>query len=366
RRALPAPVVSSGVGGRGPRDAREEILCGLFAEVLGLDSVGVDDGFFELGGHSLLAARLVSRVRAVTDRTVTIAQIFATQTPAGIAEHLGAGERATVGVEESLSVVLPLRSTGTRPPLFCVHPAAGISWVYASCLRYLPEDQPLYGLQARGLIQPDGLPRTMAEMVADYVRQIRVVQPSGPYRLLGWSFGGVAAHCIANQLQSEGETVDFLALLDAYPPRPSGCDPAEPSASETLRDLLDSLGYDPVDPAEHESMAAFVQRLKGAAGPLVDLSASQLRAVADVFATNVRLQREADLRPFDGDIQLLVAENGSAVGHVPEEWRPFVTGRIHSKPIPCRHGEMLGPAAMRLIGPYVADTLQHPEIWRTT
>src|SRR6185312_2111532 len=93
----------------------------------------------------------------------------------------------------------------------------GFSWPYSKLIRHIPADHPIYGLQARNLTQRARRPRSIDEMAEDYVSLIRKIQPSGPYNLLGWSFGGLVAHAVATQLQESGEQVALLALLDSYP-----------------------------------------------------------------------------------------------------------------------------------------------------
>src|SRR5262249_4771405 len=116
-----------------------------------------------------------------------------------------------------LEALLPIKLNGSRPPLFCIHHAGGFSWPYARLIPHIPADRPIYGLQAHGLLEPDRLADSLEEGAADYLPVLRDVQPSGPYALLGWSFGGLVAHSIATRLQEAGEEVALLALLDSYP-----------------------------------------------------------------------------------------------------------------------------------------------------
>src|SRR5207249_9809893 len=140
------------------------------------------------GGHSLLATRLVSRIRASLGLELAIRSLFEAPTVAELAEQLDLSTN-----QKSLDVVLPLRPSGSLPPLFCIHPAGGLSWCYSGLLQHIRADYPIYGLQSRSFNQPEIVPRTLQEMVADYLDRIRAIQPAGPYHLLGWSFVGIVA-----------------------------------------------------------------------------------------------------------------------------------------------------------------------------
>ena len=146
RKALPAPEFIASSSSRGPRTPQEEMLCDLFTEVLSVPQIGIDDGFFDLGGHSLLAVQLMSRMKEALGVELNIGTLFAAPTVAGLAERLEMGNG-----QSALDVLLPLRASGDRLPLFCVHPAGGLSWCYAGLMKSLGKDYPIYGVQARGI-----------------------------------------------------------------------------------------------------------------------------------------------------------------------------------------------------------------------
>ncbi|SDI36629.1 amino acid adenylation domain-containing protein [Actinokineospora alba] len=329
RRALPAPEVDP-TSARAPHTSGEALMCALFAETLGVPAVGADDDFFDLGGHSLLAIGLIKRIGADLGVELNIRAVFEAPTPAALAGRLG---RATEG-DGALDVLLPLRAKGDRPPLFCVHPAAGVGWVYAGLLRGLGHDQPVYALQDPGLTGASAA--SVDELAAVYLAKLREVQPSGPYHLLGWSFGGNVAHAMACALDAAGEKVPTLALLDAYPS--TGDEPG----GDALAGLLSSLGVDPgTSPLDlTQAMAA----LRAAGSPLATLGDDALEAMTRVFAHNAGLRRTHRPTPFDGDALFFEATRDKPADMPgPSAWSPHFTGRIDVHPVDCEHGSMTRP-----------------------
>ncbi|MGA4837498.1 amino acid adenylation domain-containing protein [Streptomyces sp. G45] len=350
RRALPAPDLPAPGEGRGPRTAQEKALCELFAETLGLPRVGAEDSFFALGGHSLLAARLVSRARTSLGVDLRIQDVFDAPTVAALAAGLqpGAGPAAPTGL-------LPLRAAGRSAPLFAVHPGAGIGWVYTALLDHLDAEQPLYALQSRAL-RNDELPKSVDDMAADYVEQIRAVQPTGPYHLLGWSFGAVVAHAMAVHLRGLGEEVALLAMLDGYPPDDTA--PADPDGADGLAELLLSLGHELPDRAGRPlEIPDFVRLARTGDGPLAGLDDDLIRTLGRAFVGHAALGREHVPATYDGDVVFFSAaldpEPGSA-----EPWRPYVTGRLEHHAVACVHGDMLRAGPSARIGAVLARELR--------
>jgi amino acid adenylation domain-containing protein len=344
RNALPAPVAADPERHRVPRTAVEEILAGLFARILGVPQVNIDDNFFELGGHSLSATRLMGRIRTTLGRELSVGELFASPTVAGLARQVGEG--AALNRD---GVLVPLRRSGKKPPLFCVHPAGGQSWVYLRLAGHLPADVPLYGVQARSLIEEGELPGTMEELAAEYLAAIRTVQPSGPYRLLGWSFGAQAAHAMAVKLRDQGEEVEVLAMLDSYPaeadPALTGNGMSEQEALQAVHALFDCPVPDVSDEPLTIARATDVIRALGA--DLAELDESRIAALVRTFRHTSALLCAYRPEPFDGDVVFFTAtQDKSPRDPQAGSWRPFVRGRLENHDIGCAHDEIMYPSPL--------------------
>jgi amino acid adenylation domain-containing protein len=168
-----------------PRTSLEELLVAMWCEALGLDRLGIRDNFFEIGGHSLLAAQLFTQIEKVLGVRLPVPTLLQAPTVERLASVIGHGRPP-----RAIASLVPMQPAGSRPPFFCVHGADGHVLKFHMLAKLLGPDQPFYGLQGRGI---DGtvLPRTSIQAMATaYLREIRALQPDGPYFLGGYSLGG--------------------------------------------------------------------------------------------------------------------------------------------------------------------------------
>ena len=357
--ALPAPEWRAG-GGRVPANEEERTLCALFAEVLGLDEVGVEDDFFALGGHSLLAMRLVGKVRGAFDTRLRVGEVLTAATPERIAARLLGSEANT----DPLATVLPLRAGGDLPPLFCLHPAAGFSWSFAGLTPYLGTDRPVYGVQSPGLRGRHGVAADLDGIAEYYLERIRSVQPHGPYHLVGWSFGGQAAHAVATLLQERGEEVALLAVMDTYPldgerrSRELSAGPEE-LEQEALGFLLATSMRDvPEGFAAPYARAEVTEFIREGDGIWGDLDPQTLDAVVDTYRENAELMTRATYRTFEGDLVFFTAAGTPREDVDHRAWEPYVTGRVRDHRVNASHDALTGPAALTEVGPVLARALE--------
>ncbi|WP_036528383.1 amino acid adenylation domain-containing protein [Nocardia sp. CNY236] len=365
RTRLPEPVFAAAEGYRAPTTPMETALCAAFADVLGMETVGVDDGFFELGGNSLLATKVVAHVReAGIDLPVQL--MFGAATPAAIAAHLdGAQADADAAVAAMLQPVLPIRPSTAQspPPLFCIHPAIGLAWCYSGLLAHLAPDRPVYGLQAPHVAgEPDYT--TITEAARNYVAMITTIRPQGPYYLLGWSLGGLIAHEVAVQLQQAGHEV-ALAMMDSYLLSDELIDQATPRVSEIVAEFGAELGED-IDPDLSVREAAALLRERP--GPFAALTVEHLERLYAGYDNGAVLAHSFRPRIFDGDLVFFTAGEDEINRTQPDRnsatWQPFITGAVHDHELRCEHSRMTTPEALAVIGPVLRAWLETREMHR--
>jgi thioesterase domain-containing protein len=265
--------------------------------------------------------------------------------------------RAAGGV---LDTMLPLRVGGDGPPLFCAHPVVGLSWCYLALLPHLGAEHAIYGLQARGLRRPEPLPASMAEMARDYVDQIRLVQPDGPYHLLGWSLGGNTAFAVAAELERRGHQVGLLTILDASPLVAEELTGASSSAWLLYNFVLAEFGYDPLLTADDpEPEARTLQLIKRKPGlGMQEWSERQVLALLRVIRNNVAVTRAWPPERISSPLLFCSAtQTPPGLEEKLAAWRRFVDGPIEAIELDCRHRHLLLPEPISAIGAALTERL---------
>ena len=239
RKALPRPDASQAQGDyQAPRTELEQRLAAIWSEVLGVERVGLRDNFFALGGHSLLVIAVVGKIREAFDISLKLNDFLLLETFEDLADVLRADERKVKS-----PLVVMNSNDNDQPPLFCLPPGGGAVYSYYPLAGHLSPLRKVVGVINRNYVVPGWFDRSWADMVAWYAGQIREAQAQGPYHLLGWSLGGALAMDVAHALESAGQDVAFLGLVDTSLPVDANVfAPDEPPApGEQPLGLMDDL-----------------------------------------------------------------------------------------------------------------------------
>jgi amino acid adenylation domain-containing protein len=347
----------------GPRDTLELQLTVAFEKVLGIQPMSVTDDFFDLGGHSLLAVRLFTEIEKVISRNLPIATLFQASTVERLAEVL-----RQEGWSPPWSSLVAIQRDGSKPPFFIVHRNGGSILIFRDLALHMESDQPLYGLQARGLDGRQPPRDSIEDMATHYVQEIRKIQPNGPYYVGGASFGGLVAFEMAQQLVEKREQVALLALLDTvpYPHKPT-------SRNAYVRTTLD-LGKRALRPIkqlltlpQHERLPYIrskLSALKGKtqkgdlvmggenAGPIRSGPNSLLpRAIQEVIVAADRAAQLYTLRPYPDRITLFRAGANRVQEQLGPDlgWGKWAGGGLDIYDVPGTHLTMLEEPNARVL-----------------
>jgi amino acid adenylation domain-containing protein len=322
RGALPDPAQGEGrrEGAAPPRDEIELRLVRLWEDLLETRPIGIRDDFFALGGHSLLALRLMGSLELLYGRRIPLSALLEASTVEKLARLL-----RQEGEAPQRPLLVPLQPRGSRTPLFCVHPAGGNVFCYLPLARESGLEGPVHALQAP-LPGRRPAPWTVETMAALYLGALLEVRPAGPYRLAGWSLGGVVAFEMARRLDAAGEEVELLAMIDVAAPAPAG--PETEDEDERASFALDLAG-----------LAGF------GLGPatLEELSAREdLRELFDLFAANRRAARAYRPGPYRGRVLLVRAAETAATSPAGlEAWQGLAAGGAEVRVLPGDHYSLL-------------------------
>ncbi|MGD1424879.1 amino acid adenylation domain-containing protein [Mycolicibacterium septicum] len=374
RRALPVPGYVDAKQYRAPATPTEEILAGIYAEVLGVERVGVDDSFFDLGGDSLSAMRVIAAANAGLGAELAVRVMFDAPTVRRLA--------AQVGRAESSQEVIPVEvlKPGDGVPLCCVHDGFGLSWSYRALGRYV--GGPIIGINQ---LPADGEPEALSiqAMAANYADRLQGLYPVGPYRILGWSFGGVVAHALAVELQRRGCEVQRLVLLDGLlnPNRFWKSITRKIASNRAVAKgwVLDYIlrtnkARVPVHwgPLSYSRMADILAQ-QGSSPPAVQLVEFMARSVSagqlllldhepDVFYGDVVMfsaARRRDAATGSGIVSRWARRrNRGAARSLLRSWRPYVSGEVAVVPVDCTHFEMFIPESLNAYAQQLTSLLE--------
>jgi amino acid adenylation domain-containing protein len=216
RAALPVPdqqrpdLEEAFVGARNPLEVK---LTKLFEQAVGIHPIGIQDNIFELGMNSLRANRLFAQIKRITGIQLPLSILFQTPTIEQLSTYLQKKE-----ANAPWSSLVPIQPNGSKLPMFCVHAGAGTVLFYRELSHHLGADQPVYGLQPKGLDGKQKFQKSIEEMAEHYINEIRTINPEGPYLLGGYCFGGVVVFEMAQQLISKGFKVALFANFNAVSP----------------------------------------------------------------------------------------------------------------------------------------------------
>jgi amino acid adenylation domain-containing protein len=376
--------IESTVAYSAPQDEAEEKLVQIWEEILKKKKIGVNDNFFELGGHSLLAARVMARINKIFFIQLPISVLFKHSTIRLLAERISSNVQKP---EES--ILVPINVNGTKRPVFCAPPAGGNVLVYYELSRSLGEDQPLYAFQAHGVDLVSAPLRSVYEMADAYIREMQKIDTTGPYTLLGYSFGGSVIYEMAIQLLKKGFEVSQLIIFDSLSPDKTLKNYKEMLPENYTNWLLYftdiynlSIGNneqkitltndDLLNKVPGEQFQTFYNKIsekeKG-------ITIEQLRAYTDVYIINASISYVPSTNiPINVPViffkadQVLTAfsneqmekRNEISEGRSRREdlgWRDFISNEVKIYNIPCNHLGMMNKANIDLMVQYLKPHL---------
>jgi amino acid adenylation domain-containing protein len=380
-KALPAPQADAyaRAGYEAPQGEIEEKLAAIWAEVLKLEQVGRNDNFFELGGHSLLAVRVVNKIQE-SGFKLSASDLFIHPTVQTLAAVIRVPQGARVVADQAIWI----GNGDKQQPLFMAHCGAGEIFYIPLLAQHITSGTAICALPAKPDTEPQM--RTVEGMASRMVKMMRDVQPFGPYRIAGWSFGGLLAYEVANQLIGADQEVEFLGIIhtqyesNSYIPQVAT--QSQTSSSRSREDLFDALLSEAardtqtipptVNQVPNVNSIAFENLLQDCRELALVPEFLKDRSISEIkhFLNRVLALRLAAARyqahPIPIPIQLFIGQDDKEVVNSFGGWDSVLpTSLIHVINIPGTHDSMMTSPNIECLGEHVSATLSRIPLDRT-
>ncbi|MBX3741860.1 MAG: amino acid adenylation domain-containing protein [Akkermansiaceae bacterium] len=348
-----------------PTGETEQRLARIWSDLLGIPDISRNDEFFALGGHSLMALRMFSRLNREFDRSLPLSALISHPTVGELALLLEPDRPAPLPEKQGTGLLVPLSPEGTQPPLICIHGGDGGVLFYRELAALLPADLPVYAIESTELSNSGPItPMSIGETAAAYMQTLLSAHPQGPFRLAGYSFGGVVAHEMACLLLEKGHQVDFLGLLDTH-------NPAAPHVENNIPRRIATFWKNnsdtPLAPRVVKLAARFadgvatnrrVRKEEEEAASTPAEAHGDLRRV-QVRQENWRAMQAYQPRPFAGKISLFRAKEQGDNIEWPEDygWREHALGGFEIVPVSGKHLTLFDPGNVRHLAEKLAPRI---------
>ena len=356
-----------------PRTATEKMLATIMAKTLRVDRVSRYDHFFNMGGKSIDAVSLFAKIEEAFGKKLPLSILLQAPTLEKLANVIDENAWKT-----NWSPLVPIQPTGSRLPFFCVHAHRGNVLNYYPFAKHLGPDQPFYGIQARGLDGNEIAFRSFTDMAADYISEIRTVQPGGPYILGGWCMGGYIALEMAHLLKDSGEEVALLALIDT--PHPSYPDYLSRTTifHRMIYKLIEKLDYElgvilalntgAKIPYLRRKIKALIPPIQVMAERLIKVPMGKLHLsmphtqaykLRRLFAMHDKAFKEYNPNPYQGRVVLFLASK-QPLGIHPDPtlgWGKLFNTELELREIPGNYICILVEPSIRLLADELKDCL---------
>ena len=359
------------VNGNDSRDV-EATLCTWFRDLLGVETVDLEDDFFALGGHSLVGVRLFARIRATYGVDLELGALFEYRTVRALAARIRQSQEPAAVSVPSGNCLVAIQSKGSKRPIFFVHAVGGEVLYYEPLTRALGDDQPFYAFQSKLANQERIEATTIKELAATYITELRARLPQGPYILGGHSFGGLVAFEMARQLNAQGMQLHSLILLDAYIP---GCT-EQLARSEQLASLRENLRKDGIAYLMKKAEAKYAylsqklwRRLRLMTCTGYRMAHRRLPATLRyslVEATHMQALSKYDFPMYAGDMQLIRAID-CGVGSISERrdadlgWGKIVQGKLSIYDVDADHSNIVFEPHVQSVADQIRSILSRAE-----